>query len=285
MTGPSTILQTRDVETHIASTVGRAVPGSRSHAPILFLHGNPDSSALWHDVITGLPEFPWVAPDLPGFGRSRATPAYVQHLRDRPLETMVQWLDEVVRQTIPEGRLHLVVHDFGGPHGLAWAVRHPDRIASITAIDTLFFSDYRWHFWARVWRTRILGELSMGFFSEPIFRWEMRRGSPRLTDHQLREIWEFVRWPMKRMVLQLYRATDPEVFRGWDDELRTLMGTVPSLALWGAQDPYIHPEWAHRLGAQRVEILDDCGHWPPLEAPDRVVEPLRDLLLETPGAE
>ena len=34
-------------------------------------------------------------------------------------------------------RCHLVVHDIGGPVGLEWAIRNPDRVLSLTALDTL----------------------------------------------------------------------------------------------------------------------------------------------------
>jgi pimeloyl-ACP methyl ester carboxylesterase len=57
--------------------------------------------------------------------------------------------------------IDLVAHDFDGPFGFAWAIRHPDAVRRIVAINTLFFSDYHWHFWAQVWRTPVLGELSM----------------------------------------------------------------------------------------------------------------------------
>ena len=272
------IVEAQGVETFVAERASEQGHEATTSLPtVLLLHGNPDSSKLWQGVIDRLPEYRCVAPDLPGFGLSRADPEYSERLGDRPLGTMADWLDGVVDRVIPEGPIHLVVHDFGGPYGLAWALRRSDRIASITAIDTLFFADYRWHFWARVWRTPWLGELSIYLFSWPIFRWEMRRGSPSLTDTQLREVWAGVTTTMKRMVLTLYRATDSAIFKGHQERLQELLRSVPSLAIWGENDPYIGPEWAYRLGADEVQILEGCGHWTPLEAPDQVVERLRAL--------
>lgn len=283
------ILSLPDVDTFVR-TGGPAV-GS---PPVLWLHGNPDSADMWLPVQRHLElqldSQSFIAPDLPGFGRSKASKEYVRRLSADPLETgpldvMVEWLDALLEELYPDGPVHLVVHDFGGPYGLAWATRHPDRVASICAVDTIFFSEYRWHFWARVWRAWGLGELSMIGFTESIFRWEMRRGSPSLSDEQLAETWRFVTLQMKRMVLDLYRATDPEVFEGWEDDLRRLMGSVPSLALWGADDPYIAPEWAYRLGARHVEIWDGVGHWLPVEAPERLARRLESLWAESLGAE
>ena len=269
------ILSLPDVDTFVRLNSPEDEASNRP--AVLWLHGNPNSADMWLPIQERLSPRRSIAPDLPGFGRSKAQPGYVERLSRDPLGTMVQWLDEVLAEVHPEGQVHLVVHDFGGPYGLAWATRNAPRIASITAIDTIFFSQYRWHFWARIWRSRGLGELSMFGFTEPIFRWEMRRGSPSLSDEQLRETWRFVTLRMKRMVLDLYRATDPEVFRDWEDELQNLNRSIPSLALWGADDPYIAPEWAHLLGAREVEIWDDVGHWLPLEAPGRLAQGLEKL--------
>ena len=57
-------------------------------------------------------------------------------------------------------RVHLVVHDVGGPYGLAFASLHPQRLQTLTIFNTNFFPDYRWHFWARVWRTPVWGAMS-----------------------------------------------------------------------------------------------------------------------------
>ena len=42
-------------------------------------------------------------------------------------------------------RIVLVVHDWGGFVGLAWACDHPERIAALVISDTGFFSDGKWH--------------------------------------------------------------------------------------------------------------------------------------------
>jgi pimeloyl-ACP methyl ester carboxylesterase len=57
--------------------------------------------------------------------------------------------------------------------------------------------------------------------------------------------------------------------------------TVPSIVLWAARDPLFRLEWADRLGASfaeyQLEVLPDCGHFVPLEAPDAVVRAIETL--------
>ncbi|MEM1206337.1 MAG: alpha/beta fold hydrolase [Acidobacteriota bacterium] len=247
--------------------------------PVLLLHGNPDSARLWRGVVDRLsPPYRCLTPDLPGFGRSAAAPSF-----DCSLEAMVRWVDELLGAAGVDGQVHLVVHDFGGPYGLAWAVRNPERVRTIAATNTLFFEQYRWHAWGRIWRTPILGEISSLLMNRWLFDRELRRGSRRLHRDHLDATWEFVTPATKRMVLRLYRATDPSVFAGWEEPLRDLMGRVPSRAFWGVHDPYIAPEWAHRLGAQKVVLFDDCGHWLPAEDPAGLADGLLELFVEARG--
>jgi pimeloyl-ACP methyl ester carboxylesterase len=236
----------------------------------LFLHGNPDSADMWDGVIARLStRFRCLAPDLPGFGRSSAPADF-----DCSLDNMATFIDGVISAAGISEPVNLVVHDFGGPYGLAWAIEHPERVKRIAVTNTLFFSDYRWHFWARVWRTPGLGELSVLFMNRWLFSWELRRGSPTLSQEHISRSYSHVSPGMQRMVLRLYRATDPENFRGWEQRLLELTGRIPTLVLWGDCDPYISIDFADRFGARQIEHFPDYGHWLPVEAPAEVSEHL-----------
>ncbi len=239
-------------------------------SPILFLHGNPDTAELWRGVISRLEGgYRCLAPDLPGFGRSALTGDF-----DCSLETLAAFVDELVARIGVDQPLDLAVHDFGGPYGLSWAVRNPGKVRRIAIMSSLYFADYRWHFWARIWRTPVLGEVSMLLMNRWIFGWELRRGSRRLPAEHIRETWGRIHPAMKRMVLRLYRATDPACFRGWEEQLHALAARVPVRVLWGARDPYIPARWAGRFGTSDVRIFDHCGHWLPAEEPAEVAEDL-----------
>ncbi|TNE43341.1 MAG: alpha/beta fold hydrolase [Deltaproteobacteria bacterium] len=98
---------------------------------VLLLHGWPTSSYLWRHIVPPLSqEFHAVAPDLPGFGQS-----------DKPLDASYSFrfydrmLDGLVEQ-MGLSPVHLVVHDLGGPVGLYWATQHPEKIRSLTLLNT-----------------------------------------------------------------------------------------------------------------------------------------------------
>src|SRR5262249_31850620 len=134
--------------------------------PLLFLHGSPAGSAGWDDLLARLPGIRAARPALPGFGDAPEDGGF-------ELTSMAAWVET---QRAPLGApIDLVVHDAGAFYGLAWAIEHPDLVRRIVVTNAWFQRDYRWHFWARIWRTRCLGELSMKLFMWPTFYLEMRR--------------------------------------------------------------------------------------------------------------
>lgn len=243
--------------------------------PILFLHGNPDTADIWDAVLGLLQERNrCIAPDLPGFGRST-----MPQEMDCSFDNLGRFLDQFVEVMQIPLPLNLVAHDFGGAFGMAWAVQHVEKVRRIVVVNHPFFiADYRWHPWARVWRTRILGELSLMAMNWPAYYRIVRFGSRRLSREAIRRSYSFLTPNWKRMVLRLYRAANPAAFREWEPQARSLTARVPTLVLWGTRDPYI-PAWvADRFGAKRVVRFPDSGHWTPAEMPDRVAEEVQEFV-------
>lgn len=250
-----------------------------SGTPTLFLHGNPDSSEIWAGVVPALAaQVRCIAPDLPGFGRSTAPEDF-----DCSLDGMANFIDQLVAALGIDEPLNLVVHDIGGPYGLAWAVRFPAKVRSLAIMNTVFFQDYRWHRMGRLWRMPVIGELVQALTTRRGFLRELRRGSRHLTDQHIHRTYDRVTPAMKRMVLRWYRATDPRNFAGWEDRLLELTAQVPSLVLWGEHDPYIARRYAGRFGAATVERFAGSGHWLPAEAPADVADRLGRFFRDQTG--
>ena len=242
----------------------RLADGSVVHAdqtgagpPVLLLHGVPDTCAVWRHVTPALAaRHRCLAVDLPGFGGSSSSADF-----DASLDAMARWVEDARVALGADDPVDLVVHDFGGVFGLAWAIRNPVRVRRLVILNTVFFPEYRWHFWARVWRTPLLGELSFGCNTRWGLSLEMRRGSRRLPRAHAYEAFVRLTPATTRMILRLYRATDPAAFAAWQQGLRSLMATVPALVLWGDRDPYIDASFADRFGASEVRRFSDTGHW------------------------
>jgi pimeloyl-ACP methyl ester carboxylesterase len=246
-------------------------------SPVLMFHGNPDSSIIWEAVAERLAvRFRCIALDLPGFGHSGVPADF-----EPSLEAMARFVEEFRNAAGIEQPIDVIAHDFGGPFAFAWAVKHADAVRRLVAINTLFFSDYHWHFWGRVWRTPILGELSMALMNRLMFAQELNRGSGRwIKREHVKRTWALVTPRMRKEVLRLYRATDPAVFKGWEDNLLALTARKPTLVIWGDKDPYISSQYAERFGAKEVVHLSRVGHWPPVEAPVECAEIILRFLSE-----
>lgn len=191
---------------------------------------------------------------------------------------MAGWVDDLVTGCGITEPLNLVVHDIGGPYGLAWAIRYPDKVKRMVVMNTVFFSDYQWHFFGKLWRTPVLGELVQLLTNRRVFAQELRRGSRLLRTDQINRAYDGITPVMKKMVLRLYRALDPVRFKGWEERLRELVAARPTLVLWGDQDPYVSSTFAERFGAPTVVHLPDCGHWVPAEQPEQVSRILLQFL-------
>jgi haloalkane dehalogenase len=245
---------------------------------VLLLHGNPDSSIMWEGVAERLGQrYRCIAPDLPGFGHSQVPAAFAPSL-----DGMAQFIEQFLAAAGLDTPLDLVAHDFGGPFAFAWAVKHPQAVRRIAAINTLFFSDYRWHFWARVWRTPILGELSMLALNRTMFAQAMRRNAPRMSDAHIDRTFALMSPGMRKEVLRLYRAAaDSESFKPWETDFLALVRSKPTLVIWGDKDPFIAKDFAERFNASRVVHLPDAGHWAPVEAPAECADAILQFFAET----
>lgn len=256
------------------------VQGTRVHVvdqgtgdPVLFLHGNPDTADIWRGLIARLsPRHRCIAPDLPGYGQSISTPDF-----DCSLEHLADFVDQMLVRLGLREPISLVVHDIGGQYGLAWAVKHPEKVKRIAIFNTAFSPDYRWTALHRIWRTPWLGELAQHLRSRRAFSREMKKGASQLTSEQIDRIFDRITPSMKQMALRLFRATEWAHFGGWDARLCDLCSRIPSRVLWSDDDPYIGPEFADRFGAQTVSRYRGYGHWLPLEATDLVGDELADF--------
>lgn len=224
--------------------------------PILYLHGVPTHSRDW---IPFLERTGGIAPDLPGFGKS-AKPAEFDYSiggYDRFLEAFV---DELGLE-----RFSLVMHDWGSV-GLALAQRFPERIERLLMIATVpFVPGFRWHRFARAWRTPLVGEVVMGSTTHRAFR----RSLPReLAD----PAWEAFDHGTQRAILKLYRASPSEVLARAGERLGDVR--APALILWPEDDPYIGAEFgqphADALGGETTLEMVRGGHWPWLRRPELI---------------
>ena len=246
---------------------------------VVFVHGNPGPAADWRRLVARTGAFARaVAPDLPGYGGADKPDRF-----DYTVDGYARHLGAIL-ETLGIRRAHLVLHDFGGPWGLMWAAEHPDRFASVTLVNCGVLPGYRWHYLARIWRTLVLGEAFMRTGTLPATRLLLRHGNPRGLPRDVVERMhrDYKNPAVAFAVLRLYRATDDVVVSLVHLQPRLRSLDRPALVVWGAQDPYLPVRYADRqresFPRAEVVVLADSGHWPMIDDPVAVEQPVLRFL-------
>ncbi|MET0388483.1 MAG: alpha/beta hydrolase [Polyangiales bacterium] len=241
-----------------------------SREAVVFVHGNPGPMDDWDDLAPAVAQFARVvAMDLPGYGRAEHP-----HHFDFTVEGYARFLGELLERIGVE-RVHLVLHDFGGGFGLRWAADHPEQFASVTLINTGVLPGYKWHRYARIWQTPILGELFQLTATAKLMKRALDADNPKpMPQSYVDRVMSYADWHHLRAVLQLYRnSRDPEAtFSEALPLLRAL--DRPACVIWGAGDSYLPVKYAavqrEAFPHAEVHVLEGLGHWPFIDDPAAV---------------
>ena len=234
--------------------------------PLLCLHGFPESSYMWREVLAAVAESGRraIAPDLPGFGDSPPDPPGTW---ERQVEAVERFRSELGLE-----RVALAVHDWGGLIGLRWACDHPGSTSALVISNTGFFPDGRWHGFAEGLRTPGQGEELVAGFERDGFAALIRSQSRGFDEAAVAEYWKGLATPEgRRGVLELYRSGDFGKLEPYRGRLAAL--GVPALLLWGEDDPFAPIGGAHRFRQEipdaALVALDGAGHFVYADEPVR----------------
>jgi haloalkane dehalogenase len=241
---------------------------------VLLLHGFPESSRMWRGLIEGLAERGRraLAPDLYCLGES-----------DDPgpatFERNLEAVDELVTE-LGLARVDLVVHDWGGFIGLAWACEHPQLVGSLVISSTGFFSDGRWHGVAEAVRAPG-GEQLLEALDREGFAGLLRSDGAPFSEADVDAYWRpFAKGRARRAAVEFYRSMDFEKLGPYEGKLAAI--GAPTLLLWGADDKFAPISGAHRfereIPGSRLVALQGIGHFVIDQAPSRCREEMTAFL-------
>jgi haloalkane dehalogenase len=250
-----------------------AQPSDR--APVLCLHGWPESSYMWRYLLPALASAgrTALAPDLAGFGDSPPDPP----------GTWERHVDAVERFRVEVGldRVVLVVHDTGGAIGLRWACDHPDAIAGLVISNTGFFPDVDWTEIATAMRTPGQGEALVDSLSRDGLATLLEAASSGIDEPAADEYWKaFSTAAGRRGMLELYRSFDLDELEPYQERLSGL--GVPTLILWGEQDEYLPRDYASRFASEissaKLVLLNYARHFLFEDEPQRCADEIINFL-------
>ncbi len=241
--------------------------------PVVLVHGNPTWSYLYRSLIGALTAqgLRALAPDHIGMGRSdKPDPADYPHTLARRIADFGRFLDTVV----PEGKVSLVVHDWGGPIALGWAVEHPERLERLVLLNTAAFrlpAGKRVPGLLKLARSRVFGSLGV-LHANAFLRGTLRLGvtSPLPAPVRRGYLAPYDRPAARQAVLQFVEdiPDTPErpaygPLRRIEERLPLLRG-VPTLICWGMRDfvfdAQVLASWEDLLPEASVIRFPDAGH-------------------------
>jgi haloalkane dehalogenase len=231
-----------------------------------------------------------IAPDHIGCGLSDkpAPEAYGYRLADRVAD-----LEALVRHALPDDPITLVLHDWGGMIGLAFALRHLPRIRRVVITNTSGFlppagkpiplrlrliRNFRWFAEPAV--------LGLNLFARAALVMAPRRRLPR----EVRQALVFpYNWPQNRIATLRFvqdiplTKDDPSyaLVKHVDDNLHRLK-QLPMLICWGKHDfvfdlDYL-AEWRRRFPDAEVHLFEHAGHYLLEDEPQAVSRAIRHFL-------
>jgi len=235
---------------------------------IVFVHGVPETAALWDDVRAALGRRDTTALSLPGFGCAR--PAGFAATKEAYVDWLISQLERIGEP------IDLVGHDWGGGFTLRAACVRPDLLRSWVC-DAAGLGDlqFEWHEFAKIWQTPEAGEqfFAMQLAVSPAER-ALTFEPLGVPPARAREMAARLDQTMADCILALYRSAT-NVGTEWASGLRNV--TKPGLVVIPENDPFLVADTALRTATNcraKVERLAGLGHWWPLQAPQRGAEML-----------
>jgi pimeloyl-ACP methyl ester carboxylesterase len=254
----------------VSTRVLQSGPRRARHA-VVFVHGNPDSARDWDALAAaGSPFARMVAFDMPGFGRSDKLPTKFQ-----TTDGAAAYIQGVMRK-LGIRRVVLVLHDFGGPWGLQWAVMHKSAFAGAVLLNTGVLIDYVPHPLAIVWATPTAGELQMAGTTRQSFVATIQAANPRPLPYAFVQLmYDYYDRAERCAVLRYYRSGAENYMTIGPDQARALRPLdLPALVIWGERDPFIPANHAEdqrqAFPHARIVRLADAGHWVHIDSARRV---------------
>lgn len=255
--------------------------------PIVFVHGNPAWSFEFRHLVKGLrSDFRCIAPDHIGFGLSSRNDRRRDHhpaALAREFTALIDYLDL--------SDITLFLTDWGGPIGLDFARKQPDRLKRIVIANT--------------WCWPVADDIHFKSFSFLMSSWVgqylirhrnffVNRVMPKAVGNKAvlaPEIMAHYRMAMPTPDARSASAALPGHIVGATDWLRSIWSeraafvNYPALILWGLEDIAFRKKeldrWKSELSDAESHELQGCGHFLAEEAPEKLVEALHAFMSRT----
>jgi haloalkane dehalogenase len=224
-----------------------------------------------------------LAIDHIGFGLSDKPELY-----DYSIQNHSNSLEKFVLEKQLEN-ITLIVHDFGGPIGLNFAIQNPEKVKRLVVINSWLWSsttDAGYIKLSKILKNPLLPFLYRYLNFSPRFILPKSFGDRKISGKTLKQYTRpFADKTERNGALAFAKSLLND--QDWFEELwnrRQSISSKPTLFIWGMKDPVIKPHYLEkfRSGFQHSQTikLETSGHFPQEEEPDKVTEAIRKFVTE-----
>lgn len=264
--------------------------------PVVMVHGNPTWSIYYRNLVFALRDsHRCIVPDHIGCGYSDKPDDsrynYTLSQRVTDLETLLDSLN--IRENIT-----LIVHDWGGMIGMAYATRHPERIKRLVVLNTSAFhlpktKMFPWPLW--LVRTPIGALLVRGFNAFAATAARVCTTRIRMSP-ELRRAYcaPYDSWANRIATLRFVqdiplrpRDRSYDIVSQVEKNIDSL-AEKPLLICWGLKDfvfdRHFLQLWEEAFPNAEIHRFEDCGHYILEDACDEVIAYVKSFIAKTANA-
>ncbi len=266
--------------------------------PLLMLHGNPQTHAMWHKVAPKLiNKFTVICPDIPGYGKS-FKPRISKDHKPYSKVNMAKYTLEFMNK-LGFDKFFLIAHDRGARIAHRMALDYPDKVIKMILLDIIptiehfertnkdFAMGYYHWFWLSQ-RNPIPESVINKAPEEWFFAHTSREKKDKdfFAPKALEDYLQCVRNPKTiRAICEDYRAAATIDIK--DDELsrkKNIKIKMPTLVLWGKNGKI--DEWYEPVSIWQKYCIEevtgygvDAGHYLAEENPDEIIKSINTFFI------
>jgi haloalkane dehalogenase len=263
--------------------------------PVVMIHGNPTWSFYFRSLIRELsPEYRSIVPDHLGCGLSDKPDSKIYDYR---LQNRVDDLDALLDFLGIRRKITLVLHDWGGMIGMAYAMRHPESIGRLVVMNTAAFLPppgkgipIRLRIIRNIRPFATIAVLGFNLFAYSALFMASHKGLTKEVRQGL--IAPYNCWRNRLATLKFVQdiplsEKDPSygLVKEVDENL-SLFSNIPMLICWGERDfvfdtDYLD-EWKRRFPKAEVYCYSNAGHYVLEDVPDKIGPLVHDFFKRHP---
>lgn len=252
---------------------------------VLLIHGMAGSSSAWLPALEHLaPHVTYVAPDLPGHGRSDKPRG------DYSLGAQASFLRDLM-VTLGHDRASVVGQSLGGGIAMQFAYQYPERCERLALVCAGGLGQEVMPLLRLLTAPGVEYVLPVAFQPfmkssvETVTGWASRLGlRPTAATQEMWRSYTSLMDPSTRTAFlhTLRSVIDLKGQRVSARDRLYLTERIPTLLVWGAVDPIIPVSHAYRaheaMPGSRLEVIEGCGHYPHCEDPQTFSALLLDFI-------